>query len=135
MRHRLLLFLLLAAVVGAACDDAPLSPTAVRDVTWKLESIEQAGAATITIANPDRFTIRLEADGRANVGADCNSCNGRYTLDGTSIAFSAMACTRAFCGTAIDTTYSAALSTIRTITVSDTRMVLQGPGLTLRFRN
>lgn len=127
MGHRFLLFLLLAAVFGAACDDGPMTPTAVRDVTWKLESIEQAGAATITIANPDRFTVRLEADGRVNVGADCNSCNGRYTLDGSSIAFSAMACTRAFCGTAIDTTYSAALATIRTITVSDTRMVLQGP--------
>jgi heat shock protein HslJ len=135
MRHGFLVCLLLAALAGGACDDAPLRPTVVRDVTWKLESIEQAGAATIAIANPDRFTIRLEADGRANVGADCNACNGRYDLNGSSISLSGLACTRAFCGTAVDTTYTTALAAVRTISVTESRMVLQGPGLTLRFRN
>ncbi len=135
MRRHPAPYLLLACLFVAACDESPLRPSAVRDVTWKLESIERAGAATVTIPNPERFTLRLEADGRANAGADCNTCNGRYTLDGASIAFTGFACTRAFCGTTLDTAYASALGEVRAIVVSETALVLTGPGVTLRYRN
>jgi heat shock protein HslJ len=127
--------LVLLALTAFGCGGSSTSPSDVRSITWKLESIAETGAAAVTITNPDRFTLRLESDGRANVGADCNTCNGRYTIDGASIAFTAMACTRAFCGTTVDTTYASALETVTTIAASDRSLILQGPRVTLRFRN
>ena len=47
-----------------------------------------------------------------------------------------MACTRAFCGTAIDTAYASALGEVQRLTLNgNNQLLVQGSGLTLRFRN
>jgi heat shock protein HslJ len=128
--------LLVTAMAGYGCNDGPAAPTmVVQGVTWKLEAIERTGSATIAIANPELYTLVFEADGRLNVRADCNTCNGRYTLDRRSLSTSQVACTRAFCGTAIDVTFAMALGEVRTVTVNGSQLLLEGPGLTLRFRS
>jgi heat shock protein HslJ len=123
-----------ALVVG--CDDNPVGPTPIRDVTWKLETIERAGSPTVTVPDPEQYTLRLEADGRLSARADCNTCNGRYVLTGASLSISPMACTRAFCGlSSLDGSYVAALESARVASVSGSKLVIQGSGVVLRFRN
>jgi heat shock protein HslJ len=132
-------FLVTLVLSGAsgltACDRNPVGPTNIQNVTWKLESIERAGSSTITIPNPEAYTVVFEADGRLNVKADCNTCTGRYNLNGASLSTSQVACTRAFCGTAIDTVFASALGSAQTVTVNGSQLLVQGTGLTLRFRD
>jgi heat shock protein HslJ len=129
------ILVLLAVAVALGCDESPVAPTPVQGITWKLELIERTGSPTITIANPEAFTLVFEADGRLNVRADCNSCNGRYTLSGGALTTTPMACTRAFCGTALDTAYAAALGEVQRVEVNGAQLFLRGSGLTLRFRS
>jgi heat shock protein HslJ len=130
------LFVVMLALGTVGCDDNTVGPTALNNVTWKLESIERVGSATITIPNPEQYTLRLEDDGRVQVHADCNSCTGRYTRTGSSLSISTMACTTAYCSLAsFDGNYSAALENIRSVTVTGNQMVVTGTGFTLRFRS
>src|SRR5262245_4738330 len=85
------------ALVVAACDENPFNPSDLKEVTWKLESIERAGSPTVTVPNPDQYTLILKNDGHINVKADCNQCTGTYTLDGSSLKVSNLACTLVAC--------------------------------------
>jgi heat shock protein HslJ len=130
------LLALLLAAGGVACDENPVSPTEVRNVTWKLETIERTGNATITIPNPEQFTVRFEDNGNLTVRADCNSCGGRYSLDGSSLSIGDVACTLIACPLpGLDTTFTAALRNVRTATVSGDRLVITGTEFTLRLRS
>jgi heat shock protein HslJ len=124
-------------MIVVACDKNPVAPTPppIQGVTWKLEVIERTGNATITIPNPEVYTLVFEADGRLNARADCNTCNGRYSLNGGTLATSQVACTRAFCGTAIDVAFATALGEARQVSVNGNQLLIQGSGVTLRFRN
>src|SRR4029079_5017291 len=75
------LLVLILAFGAVGCDESPTGPTIV-NVTWKLETVARVGTATITIPNPDQFTVRFEDNSNLTARADCNSCSGRYTLDG-----------------------------------------------------
>lgn len=130
--------LLVVLLVGAvACDDKnPVSPTDITNITWKLESIERTGMPTVAIPNPEQYTLRLEDNGRLNVRADCNSCNGRYSLDGSSLSVNGVACTRAFCGLgSFDENYAVALENVRSLSIDGERLTIVGSGFTLRFRS
>ncbi len=130
------LVVLILTLGAVACDENPVGPTPIRNVTWKLESIERTGMATITIPNPDQFTIRFEENGNVAVRADCNQCSGRYTLDGSSLTMSNMACTLIACAApGLDTTFSAALGNVRSATASGNQLTITGTGFTLHFRN
>ena len=130
------LLLLLLALGAVACDDNPVGPTPIRNVTWKLESIERTGAATITVPNPEQFTVRFEDNGNMAVRADCNSCSGRYTLDGSSLTIGNVACTLIACPMpGLDTTFTSALGNVRSATASGNQLTITGTGFTLRFRN
>jgi len=130
------IILVVGGLALGSCDEGLLGPTEVRDVTWKLESIERAGAPTILVPNPERYTLRLEADGRLSVRADCNSCVGTYALSGTSLSIGLLACTRAFCGdSSLDTAYTGALGNAQTAVAAPNQLVIKGNGFTLRFRN
>ena len=133
---RLFLLVMMLAVAGAGCDENPVSPSQIQHVTWKLEAIERAGSPAIVIPNPEQYTLRLEDAGRLSVRADCNTCNGRYSLDGSSLSMSVMACTRAFCGLgSFDDNYASALENVRSATVSGNQLTMTGSGFTLRFRS
>jgi heat shock protein HslJ len=67
---------LVSALVLAACAGpqapAPVSPFA--GTAWELHAIQSMDDAqgTTRIADPKRFTVRFEADGRASLRLDCN---------------------------------------------------------------
>jgi heat shock protein HslJ len=130
----LLLLILAASAVG--CDENPVSPTPIVNVTWKLESVARVGNATITVPNPDQFTVRFESNSNMSVRADCNSCSGRYSLDGSSISVGNLACTLIACPMpGVDQIFTAALQNARTATASGNQLVMTGPDYTLTFRN
>lgn len=133
-RLKCLLVLLALGLVG--CDENPVSPTPIQNVTWKLEAIERAGSPAVTIPNPEQYTLRLEDNGQMSIRADCNTCNGRYSLDGRNLSMSAIACTRAFCGLgSFDDNYASALENVRSVTISGNQLTIAGSGFTLRFRS
>ncbi len=128
---------LLILIVGAVgCDESPTGATELVDITWKLESVARVGSALVTVPTPDSFTIRFEASNNTAVRADCNSCSGRYSLDGASISIGPLACTRVACPTpGLDALYTTALENVRSQTVSNGVLIMTGSEFTLRFRN
>lgn len=136
MKRLPVLVLLMLAAGAIACDDNPISPTEIRNVTWKLESIERPGNATITVPNPDLYTLRFEDNGNLSVRADCNTCGGRYSLNGSSLSVGDVACTLIACAVpGLDTTFTSALRNVRSATASEGRLVITGTDFTLRLRN
>jgi heat shock protein HslJ len=126
----------LLAVVAAGCGDNPLNPSDLKEVTWKLESIERAGAPTITVPTPEQYTLRLGNDGRLSVRADCNQCSGTYTLDGDTLKIGNVACTLVGCPAgSLDGAYAGALGGSSSLAISDSHLILRNGTVTLRFRN
>ena len=130
------LVILILAVGAVGCDESPTGPTELVDITWKLETVARVGSALVTVPNPEQFTIRFETNGTASVRADCNSCSGRYVLDGSSISIQTLACTRVACPTpGLDQLYTSALENVRAATVSNGNLIMTGSEFSLRFRN
>ncbi len=72
--------------------------------SWQLVSIQSMDDAqgTTKIAEPQRFTLRFDADGRAILRLDCNRGNGKWAAKPTSassgsLSFGPIATTRAMC--------------------------------------
>ena len=134
MRAALLLCGLAALFV--ACDDAGFNPSSVKEVTWKLESIERAGNPAIHVPNPEQYTLTFGNDGRVTVRADCNQCTTTYTLDGAALKVAHLNCTTNFCTLAsLDGNYAAALEGDSSIESSNEHLVITRGGVTLRFRS
>ena len=129
--------LLIVTALGlASCGDNPTNPSSLKDVTWKLETIERAGSPTITIPNPEQYTLTLGNDGKVSVRADCNSCATTYTLDGATLTIGRLACTLIACSLAsFDGVYAAALEGSHTVAVNDSHLILRNSTATLQFRN
>ena len=136
MKRLPVLVLLMLTAGAVACDENPISPTEIRNVTWKLETIERPGSATITVPNPEQYTLRFESNGNLAVRADCNTCGGRYSLNGSSLSVGDVACTLIACAVpGLDTTFTSALRNVRSATASEGRLVITGTDFTLRLRN
>jgi heat shock protein HslJ len=124
-----------AVIVLAGCDEAPLAPSAISGETWRLVSLQEAGAAPIQVTDPTRYTIQFAEDSRLSVRSDCNSCGGPYALTGSSLKVGGLACTRVFCGDAsLDARFTAALQQAQTASLDD-ELTIEGGGVRLRFRN
>jgi heat shock protein HslJ len=133
---RIVPLVVLLGVLAASCGDNPLRPSDLKEVTWKLERIDRAGVPTITVATPEQYTLRLGNDGRLGVRADCNQCSGTYSLEGDTLKIGNMACTLVSCPSgSLDSAYGAALGGSSTIAISNSQLILQNGGVTLRFRN
>ncbi len=76
----------------------PIRPSSITGLTWNLGAIETA-SGTVTINDPSRYTVVFNADGTANVQADCNVGSMGYTTgaDG-ALTMTPGPMTRAFCG-------------------------------------
>ena len=113
---RLLSILITVAALSAACAEsvsAPTSPSAGNGAgngsvtlaagdlagTWRLLSIHAAGGAMMPTPSGAAYTLTL-GDGRLSPRADCNVCNGAFSLSGDRLtAGPLLACTRAACRT------------------------------------
>lgn len=96
----LALTVLAAAGLGAAGLGAALAqglPPALSDTLWQLQRIQYADDGDTLVADPTRYTLRFDGDGRVQVRADCNRGMDGYEVDGSSLRFGAIALTRALC--------------------------------------
>jgi heat shock protein HslJ len=148
MRHLLFSFgvTMLFAALTAACTQSVSSPSGIAALppsavtaaqlqgTWILSSIQPAGEAVQN--RPFNATYNLTfADSRLSTRADCNSCGGTYSLDGTRLtAGPNLACTRAACPTmAFENAYTSILSGDSTTVVTNSTLTLSSPRGTLQF--
>ena len=132
----MLLIVLILTLGAVGCDESPTGPTNLVDITWKLETVARVGSAIITVPNPEQFTVRFETNGNTSVRADCNTCTGRYVLDGSSIVVSNLACTLIACPMpGLDTLFTSALQNARTASVAGSKLVMTGSEGTMTFRN
>lgn len=93
-------FGLLVAALGCAqiagCSDDGGLPTGILG-TWQLQAIVLDDGTTFLPDDPAGYTVEFRVDERARVRADCNVCNGSYLVNGNSLAFGPLGCTRAAC--------------------------------------
>jgi heat shock protein HslJ len=102
--HRILL-ILLAGMVPAGCTAGIPSwgehtrstdPQTILDKTWQWEStitpIEK-----ITVPDPERYTILMTADGRAQIRFDCNRGRGEFKISPGKLSFGPLLSTRIAC--------------------------------------
>ena len=130
------LVLLILTVGAVGCDESPTGPTELVDITWKLETVAHVGSALVTVPNPDQYTVRFETNGTLSVRADCNTCTGRYVLDGSTVSIGNLACTLIACPTpGVDTLFTSGLQNAKTVTVNNDNLIMTGPEFTLRFRD
>lgn len=81
--------------------DAPGQPateagSTVVGTTWSWRRL--AADDPVEVAHPERYTLRLEADGRYAVRADCNRAAGGYTLEEARLTLEPGPTTLAACG-------------------------------------
>ena len=135
MKHQALLVLIFILALVGACSESPLGPSTVVGETWQLVSLQKAGSTAVAVDNPSRYTVTFGDDGQLSLKSDCNSCRSSYSLTGSTLTVQALACTKAFCGTAsLDTPFSSALAQARTVTRDDDEMTIRSEDAIARFK-
>jgi heat shock protein HslJ len=93
-----------ATAVFAQEEVASTAAPSLTGTTWKLVEIRTADNAvgTTHLAEPERYTLRLYADGRAEMRLDCNRGAGKWTSPADAaaaggIAIGPLAVTRGLC--------------------------------------
>jgi heat shock protein HslJ len=126
---------IVAALMGGACNDSPVTPSDLQGRTWRLVSLQRGTAPPTAIDDPSRYTIRLLEEGRVAVKSDCNTCGGPYSGGDSSISIGPLACTKVFCGTAsLDQEFVTALEGAASPSRNDAELVLRRDDVTLRFQ-
>ena len=137
----------LAVSLAAGCGEPASTPTSSSSIsgssnltagevtgTWNLLSMQEgAGTAQPTPAGAS-YTLAF-ADGRLSTRADCNICNGAFSLSGRTLsAGPGLACTRAACRTMeFESTYVRLLAGDTTATLSGAILELSSDRGILRF--
>jgi heat shock protein HslJ len=104
MKMQLILSVLLAGMVLAGCaggsssiqDSRSKDPQTILGKTWQWESTITP-AEKITVPAPERYTIFLQADGRAQMRFDCNRGGGAFTISPGKLSFGPLMSTRMAC--------------------------------------
>jgi heat shock protein HslJ len=137
--------LFVVALFTTGCSDStstPTSPSAANGSsaltasqvagTWNLATMQVAQEAVQ--AAPSGYSLTL-GDGQLSTRVDCNTCSGRFTIDGQTLtAGPALACTRAACATmAFESAYTSVLVGASTATVSGNTLTLSSSRGVLRF--
>jgi len=96
-----IIFLALLGMMLAGCTETEQSvrikvPQSVLANTWQWVSTITP-VEKITVTNPERYTIQLAADGRAQVRFDCNRGGGNYEISEGKLSFGPLISTRMAC--------------------------------------
>lgn len=83
--------------LSPGAEKGPAAGSAITDTEWKLTVVAAEGRER-AIEKPELFTLRLSADGKASVRADCNRGGGPYARAGRNLTVTIQALTRAYCG-------------------------------------
>jgi len=150
--RKVVTWLALVAVLGSGCgDDVAHGPQgAAEDPSDKqvvaadvrLIGTRWQWVRTVTpvelieVSAPERYTLLLQADGRAEVQFDCNSGGGSYEIIGHRLSFGPLAATRMACPPdSQDAVFSKQLGEVTTYFVNDGILYLEMPmdSGTMRF--
>jgi heat shock protein HslJ len=71
-------------------------PDAVLNQTWQWEAT-LTPVEKITASNPERYTIRLADDGKAQIRFDCNRGGGDFKISAGKLSFGPLISTRMAC--------------------------------------
>ncbi len=128
---------LFAVTFIAGCAATPTGPStsssayiaAQLEGTWNLASIEPAGAGKQNRPSAAVYTLTFGTSNRLSTRADCNTCAGTYSVDGTSVtAGPNLACTRAACPTmAFESAYTALLGGVSQAVLTNSTLTLSSP--------
>ena len=75
-----------ALMLVAGCSDDDDVPSELL-ATWQLREFRLDDGAVASVDDPAKYTVRFESDNTANIGTDCNSCSGSFTVDGDDLEF------------------------------------------------
>lgn len=99
---------------------------------WRLT--EFTNGATITIPNPENYTLQFATGDSVSIRADCNVCNGPFETEGNNLSIGPLACTRAFCGLlSFFDRYTDALSTVSSFVRRGDELELAYSGGTMKL--
>jgi putative lipoprotein len=108
---------------ASAVPSAAGPPTELPGTSWVLQGISGAELGT---GVP---TIDFGTDGNVSGSAGCNTFNGTYTVDGSSISFGPLASTKMACPTAdmaVETAFLAGLAGAKTWSIQALFLTLEG---------
>lgn len=117
--------LLVGVLVPAAWADAH---GAILGIQWQwTQLIETQPASQSVIADSENYVLVLNADGSANIQADCNQLQWTYTVEGDTISFNTLGpSTLAYCGDdSSDQIFLEKLGMASTWRIEDGRLVLE----------
>lgn len=92
--------LILAILILTACtsEAEPASSDSITGIVWQWESVtEQPTRNTITVPDPQNYTLIFNEDGTFTGQADCNNIAGTYSQEG-GFTITLGPSTLAFCG-------------------------------------
>ncbi|MDE2994639.1 MAG: META domain-containing protein [Chloroflexota bacterium] len=110
-------------LVGSMLKESP----SIVDVLWHWERFEDTRGSSwdITVADPQKYTLRLLPGGTFQVKADCNTGSGAYKLSRGSISLDLRVLTRAACPPeSLSQTYLTRLGEVVTYVLHEGKLVL-----------
>jgi|GEM_PF-2525731 len=115
-------------VVGLLVPAAYADSHEITGIQWQwAELTETEPASQSVVPDPENYVLVLDADGSANLTADCNQVKWTYTSEDSSLTFDTMGpSTLAFCGDdSLDQLFLSKLGVGGTVSVEDGRLVLE----------
>jgi heat shock protein HslJ len=141
--HRILLIFLAGLVVaGCAAGSSSLQsrrsvdPRTILNKTWQWESTITP-VEKITVPGPERYTIFLQADGRAQMRFDCNRGSGGFKISPGQLSFGPLLSTRMACPPdSLDSAFMRDLQRVVSFFVDNGTLYLELPydSGTMKFR-
>jgi heat shock protein HslJ len=116
--------------------DPPSAPTADQLAgAWRLVAMRPASAQSDVPAPANATYSVTFTDSRVSIRADCNTCNGVFSLSGQTLtAGPTLICTRAACPTmTFENTYTQILAGDSTVSLNGVTLVLSSSRGILRF--
>jgi len=95
--------------------------------TWQWEAFQDtADINSITVSDPENYTLTLNKDGTASIKADCNLVTWSYELDSSQLSFDTTGpSTLAMCAEgSLDQQYLQRLGTTVTFVIEDGKLYL-----------
>ena len=104
--------------------------------TWQWESTTTP-VERITVPTPERYTLFLNEDGKAEIRFDCNRGGGEYMIAAGKLSFGPLISTRMACPEgSLDGPFMRDLQRVATFFIADRQLYLELPydSGTMRFR-
>jgi heat shock protein HslJ len=100
--------------------------SAIVGVRWHWQEFQdQADLNSYTVPKPDDYKILFNADGTANIQADCNNILAEFTIDGSSLSLTMGPTTAVFCGEeSLDQLYLRGLENVVTFVMHEGRLIM-----------